>query len=166
MPQASAGQAASGPGISFAPVRDRAQAIESTRFHFTTLKQFQGTIFSSEDALRGISGPEAFILNTGLSAFLSSGDRETMLLAALRQNKSVRLRFQLPVKTDEFSIVSDPRYEVLFQLKPEVKHMPMAVEIHPLLDGPVAFEITIKQGEGMTVYEVNWAGDFIKRFSE
>lgn len=140
--------------------QEKIQALESTRFHFITLKQFHSALFTSVTTSSGdkISEPQAQILNAALNAFLTQAGRETLLLEALRQNRSVRLRFNVPEKTKEYQIVDNPDKPLAYQFKPVVSAVPATIEIKPLLDKPVAFEITLKKGNERYVFDVDWSG--------
>ncbi len=159
----STGLASGSFAISTAPVtssQDKIQALESTRFHFITLKQFHSALFTSVTTSSGnkISESQAQILNAELNSFLTQAGRETLLLEALRQNRSVRLRFNIPEKTNEYQIVDNPDKPMAYQFKPVVNSVPATIEIKPLLDKPVAFEITLKKGSEQYVFDVDWSG--------
>jgi hypothetical protein len=115
--------------VSLTSPEDKLQALASTRFHFITLKQFHSGLFSSAGEKGELTPLDASLLNAGLNVFLTSTDRETVLLDALRQNKSVRIK--LPVSE---------------------------IEVKPVLDKPFAFQIIlIKDGEEH-LYRVDWSG--------
>jgi len=126
-----------------------------------TLKEFHSHLFSGDSVSTSIPDYQAFILNTGLNAFLASGERETMLLEALRQNKGVHLRFKAPMQTSEYQIAPYPGREIAFQLQPEVREVAITVDIQPLLDGPIAFKIKIQKGNDTFDYNVNWSGELV-----
>ncbi len=140
--------------------QDKLHALESTRFHFITLKQFHSTLFTavSLDPKNQLTDEQARVLNAGLNSFLTQAGRETLLLEALRQKRSVRLRFKVPEKEKEYQIIDNPDRPLAYQLKPAVHEVPVSVEIKPLLDQPVAFEITLKKGNERYVYDVDWSG--------
>lgn len=108
---------------------DKLQALASTRFHFITLKQFHSTLFSSVKEEAKLTDVEASLLNAGLNVFLTSSDRETVLLNALRENKSVQIKLS----------VSE-------------------LEVKPLLDKPIAFQIMLKKDGEEHFYSVDWSG--------
>ncbi len=140
--------------------QDKIQALESTRFHFITLKQFHSSLFTSVTTSSGnkISESQAQILNAALNSFLTQAGRETLLLEALRQNRSVRLRFNVPQKTNEYQMIDNPDKPLAYQFKPVISSVPATIEIKPLLDKPVAFEITLKKGSERYVFDVDWSG--------
>lgn len=120
---------------------DKLQALASTRFHFITLKQFHSGLFTFVDQKKEMSEAEASLLNAGLNVFLTSAERETMLLDALRKNKSVQIK--LPVSENV------------------VRDTSTTIEVKPLLDKPVAFQITLTQGEERRLYDVDWSGNMV-----
>ena len=140
--------------------QDKLHALESTRFHFITLKQFHSTLFTtvSLDPKNQLTDEQARVLNAGLNSFLTQAGRETLLLEALRQKRSVRLKFKVPEQEKEYQIIDNPDRPLAYQLKPVVHGVPVSVEIKPLLDQPVAFEITLKKGNEHYVYDVDWSG--------
>ena len=139
--------------------KEKLQALQLTRFHFITLKQFHAALFTFGGEQNAPSNSEAEILNAGLNAFLSSPGRETALLEALRQNKAIHLLFSIP-KAEEgsYGVARDPNRSIAYRLEPVVRRVPASVEIRPLLDRPVAFQITIKKGNEHYSYYVDWAG--------
>ena len=137
---------------------EKLYALSLTRFHFITLKHFHSALFSLSDEKRELSNDEANILNAGLNAFLTSPERETMLLEALRKNKSVQLHLSVPEKDSAPQVVTNPKKPLLYQLKPMIHAVPVLVAIKPLLDGPLAFEITLEKGKEHSTYDVDWAG--------
>ena len=140
--------------------QEKLHALESTRFHFITLKQFHSGLFT-DNGDHKISDPDARVLNAAINAFLTQSGRETMLLDALRQNIPVRLRFNIPQKTDEYQIIDNPDMPLAYQLEPVVRSIPATIEIKPLLDKPLAFQITLKKGNERYVYDVDWSGRVI-----
>ena len=139
--------------------KEKLQALQSTRFHFITLKQFHTALFSFGEDQNTLSNSEAEILNAGLNAFLSSSGRETALLEALRQNKAIQLRFSVSQKEEgTYDVIDDPNKPLLYQLKPALKSVPATIEVKPLLDRPVAFQITLRKGNEHYSYYVDWAG--------
>lgn len=139
--------------------KEKLHALSLTRFHFITLKQFHSSLFSSPATDTSISDEEARILNAALNAFLTSPERETLLLEALRQNKSIRLRFSLrEEERGAYEIEEHPTKELLFQLKPVVRSVPAVIDIKPLLDRPVAFHVSLTKGNDTCLYEVDWSG--------
>ena len=152
--------------------KEKLQALQLTRFHFITLKQFHAALFSFSATQRWadpssgggedkntISNSEAEILNAGLNAFLSSPGRETTLLEALRQNKAIQLRFSVPEREEAaYDMVDHSDKPLLLQLKPLLKSVPASIEVRPLLDRPVAFQITLRKGTEHYSYYVDWAG--------
>jgi len=123
------------------------------------LKQFHSNLFSKGEADRSVSLEEARLLNTGLNAFLLSPDRERLILEALRQNKAVRFRFSVPEQPGNGAqVVNHPTKELVYRLKPVVSYSTAVIEIRPLFDGPIAFQITLEKGNERADYEVNWAG--------
>jgi len=139
--------------------KEKLHALQLTRFHFITLKQFHSALFSFGEDRNVLSNSEAEILNAGLNAFLSSPGRETTLLEALRQNKAIQLKFSVPKKEEgAYDVIDDPNRPLLYQLKPLLKSTPASIEVRPLLDRPVAFQITLKNGNEHYSYYVDWAG--------
>jgi len=139
--------------------KEKLQALQSTRFHFITLKQFHSALFSFGDDQKSISNSEAEILNAGLNAFLASSGRETALLEALRKNKAIQLKFSVPQEEKgTYDVVDNPDKPLLYQLKPILKSVPATIEVKPLLDRPVAFQITLRKGAEHYSYYVDWAG--------
>ena len=122
--------------VSLVSGEDKLQALASTRFHFITLKQFHSSLFSSAQKKGELTELEAGLLNAGLNVFLTSAERETMLLEALRENRSVRIN--LPVSKNEE--VCD-------------------IEVKPLLDKPIAFQIILNQDGKEHLYRVDWSGN-------
>ena len=98
------------------------------------------------------------MFNAGLNSFLTQAGRETLLLEALRHNRAVRLRFEIPQKTGEFQMIDNPDRPLAPQLESVIRTVPVAIEIKPLFDKPVAFEITLKKGNERYVYDVDWSG--------
>lgn len=140
--------------------QDKLQALESTRFHFITLKQFHSGLFTNNGEHK-ISDLDAHVLNAAINAFLTKTGREALLLDALRQNLSIRLRFNIPQKTDEYQIIDNPDKPLAYQLEPVVRSVPATIEIKPLLDKPLAFQITLKKGNERYVYDIDWSGRLI-----
>ena len=138
--------------------KEKLHALQSTRFHFITLKQFHSALFSFGENQNTLSNSEAEILNAGLNAFLSSPRREIALLEALRQNKAIQLKFSVSQQEEAYDIVDNPNKPLLYQLKPLLKSVPASIEVRPLLDRPVAFQITLKKGNEHYSYYVDWAG--------
>lgn len=121
--------------VSLGSPEDKLQALASTRFHFIALKQFHSSLFSSAEQKKELSVWDAALLNAGLNIFLTSSERETVLLDALRKNESVQIKFPVSENEDVSTI-----------------------EVKPLLDQPIAFKITlIKDGEEH-LYRVDWSG--------
>lgn len=152
--------------ISTSPVtssQDKIQALESTRFHFITLKQFHSSLFTAvaTSPENKISESQAQILNAALNSFLTQAGRETLLLEALRQNRSVRLQFNVPQQTNEYQIIDNPDKPLAYQFKPVINSVPATIEIKPILDKPVAFQITLKKGSERYVFDVDWSGRII-----
>lgn len=150
------------PSVSFvdpSSPQDKLQAFSRTRFHFMTLKQFHSNLFSKGEEDQSVPASEARLLNVGLNAFLLSADRERLLLEALRQNKAIRLRFNVPEKpASGYQVLNDPAKGSVYQLKPVVTQSTAVIEIRPLFDGPIAFQISLQKGDERSDYEVNWAG--------
>lgn len=146
--------------LSIPSPQEKLHALALTRFHFITLKQFHSALFSSSgEGGKLVSESQAQILNAGLNAFLTSSKRETMLLDALRQNKSVQLRFSVPeIVEDAYEVIDHPTKPLLYRLEPVKRLVPTTVEIKPFLDKPIAFEITLQKGSERHHYEVDWAG--------
>ena len=146
---------------------EKLHALSLTRFHFITLKQFHSSLFSETVAENSISDEEARILNTALNAFLTSAERETLLLEALRQNKSIRLRFS--VREEEngvYGMETDSTKELVFHLTPVVRSVPIVIEIKPLLDRPVAFQVSIVKENTRRTYQVDWSGKMMRVSNE
>jgi hypothetical protein len=137
--------------VSLTSAEDQLYALALTRFHFLTLKQFHSALFSFGQDQNPISESEARLLNIGLNAFLASTGRETLLLDALRENKAVQLRFSVP---EEKTVLRLPFYEA----EPTAPSIPASIEIKPLLDRPVAFQISLEKEGGRNSYNVDWAG--------
>ncbi len=148
---------------SVASPQDKLHALESTRFHFITLKQFHSMLFTPDttNPENKISESQARVLNTALNSFLTQSGRETLLLEALRQNRSVRLQFNIPQKETEYRIVDNPDKPLAYRFEPVVHAVSAIIEIKPLLDQPVAFEITLKKGNERYIYDVDWSGRII-----
>lgn len=150
------------PSVSFAnptSPQDKLQALSLTRFHFIALKQFHSNLFSKGEADQSITREEARLLNVGLNAFLLSADRERLVLEALRQNKAIHFRFTVPEQPGNgYQVVNHPTKELVYRLKPVVTQSTAVIEIRPLFDGPIAFQITLEKGNERADYEVNWAG--------
>ncbi len=138
--------------------KEKLHALQLTRFHFITLKQFHSALFSFGDDQSTLTNSEAEILNAGLNAFLSSPGRETALLEAMRKNKAIQLKFSVSQQEEAYDIVDNPDKPLLYQLKPLLKSVPASIEVRPLLDRPVAFQITLKKGNERYSYYVDWAG--------
>ena len=130
-----------GSSVSLVSPEDKLQALASTRFHFITLKQFHTGLFSFAERGKDLSEAEASLLNAGLNVFLTSAERETMLLDALRRNQSVQIKL----------LVSEN----------VVQARSATIEVKPLLDKPVAFQITLTQGEERHFYDVDWSGNMV-----
>jgi hypothetical protein len=162
LPGGWAAEAFSAPSLTASSPTNQLYALDITRFHFMSLKHFHSILFSSNQYRGFFTEPDAKLLNVGLNAFLSSKDRESLLLEALRADKAVRLRFMIPEKSPgDFEMINHPTKPLLYRLEPEVKRVPVVVRIQPLLDGPVAFQITVeKDGENLN-YDVDWAGQVI-----
>lgn len=126
---------------------DKLYAMDATRFHLGSLKQFNSLVFSFNDFKGFFTEKDARILNLGLNAFLDSKDRETLLLNALRSNQAVKLDFSIPERRSHLDVTS--------------KQIPVTLKITPLLDGPNAFQITIVNGSHELVYDVDWAGQVV-----
>lgn len=142
-----------------ASATDRLQALSTTRFHFMTLKQFQTSLFTRGEAEQSISKAEARLLNVGLNAFLISAKREELLLAALRQNKAVRIRFRVPEQAGNgYQVVNHPTKKLTYRLKPVVMQSEAVIEIRPLFNGSIAFQVTLEKGDERFEYDINWAG--------
>lgn len=137
---------------------EKLHALALTRFHFITLKQFHSALFSFSEDRKVLRETEAQVLNAGLNAFLTKPGRENLLLEALRQNKSVQLKFFIPRVGTDYEMVPHPTKPLLYRLEPIQKGVPAVVEIKPLLDQPIAFKITLKRGEERFSYDVDWAG--------
>jgi len=135
---------------------DKLHAVTLTRFHFNTLKQFHSNLYQVGEAEQSISAEEAGILNIGLNAFLTSPEREALLLKALRNNKAVQLKFTVPETSSDFDMVKTQK--LVYRLKPLVERVPAVIEVRPILDGPIAFEIVIEKGRDIHIYDVNWSG--------
>ena len=145
--------------ISTVPPSEKVHALELTRFHFITLKQFHSGLFSAGEDKNSISESQAQILNAALNSFLTSPEREALLLGALREDKAIRLRFAVPEQGEDYEMISNPDKPLLFQLKPVIREVPATVEIRPVLDQPIAFKITLKKGNERHLYQVDWAGN-------
>lgn len=126
---------------------EKLYAMDATRFHLGSLKQFYTVLYSFDQYKGFFTELDARILNMGLNAFLTSQDREELLLKALRTNQSVRLRFKVP--------------ERKARLDPTVKDVPVTIEIQPLLDGPSAFRITMEKETAKVAYDLDWAGHVV-----
>lgn len=140
---------------------DGFRARELTRFHVTTLKAFHSELFDAAENSSILCESDASLLNTALDTFLTLDDRASLLLAALREDKAVRLTFSVKEKTEDYEMVKDPSQELLFRFEPKVSRVPVSVDIRPMLDGPIAFEITLAHDSDSQVYFVDWAGKFI-----
>lgn len=139
--------------------QDKLQALESTRFHFITLKQFHSMLFTADaEPENKLSEAQAQILNAALNSFLTQAGRETLLLEALRQNRAVRLQLNVPQKENEYRVIDNPDRPLAYRLEPVVHAVPATIEIRPLLDQPAAFKITLKKGNERYVYDVDWSG--------
>lgn len=138
--------------------QDKLYALDVTRFHFLSLKQFH----SSFNEYRGVfQRGEAELLNVGLNTFLISPERETLLLQALRDNKAVRLRFSVPEQTSGYEMLRHPTKPLLYRLEEEVRNIPVTIEIQPLLDGQAAFQITVERDAERLIYDVDWTGKVV-----
>ena len=137
---------------------EKLHALTLTRFHFITLKQFHSALFSQGVDQNFISNSEAEMLNTALNAFLTSAGRETTLLEALRQNKAIKLRFSILEEENTYEIETHPTKPLLYHLEPVTRRIPVVIEIRPLLDSPMAFQITLENGNEHCLYNVDWAG--------
>jgi hypothetical protein len=138
---------------------EKLHALSLTRFHFITLKQFHSALFSDRETENSISDEEARMLNTALNAFLTSAERETLLLEALRQNKAIRLRFSVrEEQEDVYEMETHPTKDLVLHLKPVVRSVPIVIEIRPLLDRPVAFQVSVVRDKARRMYEVDWSG--------
>lgn len=138
---------------------EKLHALTLTRFHFITLKQFHSALFSIEGDQDPLSDSEAYILNTALNAFLTSSGRETMLLEALRRNKAIQLRFSVPeTAAGAYQVIMHPTKPLLYRLKPASTSVPATIKIKPLLDKPIAFQISIQKGNERHAYNVDWSG--------
>ena len=138
---------------------EKLHALSLTRFHFMTLKQFHSSLFAASDSDHSISDQEARMLNTALNAFLTSAQRETLLLEALRQNKAIRLRF--PVQEEQegvYEMDEHPTKELVVHLRPVVRSVSIVIEIRPLLDRPIAFQVSLVKGDTRRLYDVDWSG--------
>jgi hypothetical protein len=149
--------------VSLVTPEDKLHALASTRFHFITLKQFHSSLFSFVDQNKNLSEAEAGLLNAGLNAFLTSAERETMLLDALRRDKSVQVRFSICEPDEEtYEMIDHPAKPLLYRLQPAVRRVPAAIEVKPLLDQPIAFQITLTKGNERHLYDVDWSGNVIQ----
>ena len=137
---------------------DKLYALDITRFHFLSLKQFHSVLFSFNDYRGFFNETQVRLLNAGLNAFLNSTDRENLMLEALRSNKAVQLRFSIPEKGPGYEVLDHPTKPLLYRLEEEAKNVPVAVEILPLLDGPIAFQISVEKGKERLIYDVDWTG--------
>lgn len=139
--------------------QEKLQALESTRFHFITLKQFHSSLFTvfTQDEKNKISELDAQILNAALNSFLTQAGREMTLLQALREERSVVLKFAIP-EQEKYEVVENPDQPHAYQLEPVYRSSPASIEIKPLLDQSVAFEITLIKKNERYLYEVDWAG--------
>jgi len=138
---------------------DRIYAITLTRFHFITLKQFHSGLFTSGVRKGAISDHHALLINKGLNAYLTSTMREKLMLKAMRENKSVELRFNVSEETSDYVMVPHPRRELLFHYAPEVKQVETVIEIQPLMDGPNAFQVTLRKSGEDSIFHVDWHGE-------
>lgn len=138
---------------------EKLHALSLTRFHFITLKQFHSELFSDAGTENSISDEEARMLNAALNAFLTSAERETLLLEALRQNKAIRLRFSVREEQEGvYEMETHPTKDLVVHLKPVVRSVPIVIEIRPLLDRPVAFQVSVVRDRTRRMYEVDWSG--------
>ena len=138
---------------------EKLHALSLTRFHFITLKQFHSALFSDAGTENSISDEEARMLNMALNAFLGSAERETLLLEALRQNKAIRLRFSVREEQEGvYEMETHPTKDLVLHLKPVVRSVPIVIEIRPLLDRPVAFQVSLVRDKTRRTYEVDWSG--------
>jgi hypothetical protein len=159
------------------PANNQVHALELTRFHFITLKQFHSGLFGGEAEFKAVAAPsapkqvvlektqiklqDAQLLNKGLNAFLASGDRADVLLGALRENKAIQLKFSISRKTGETEMVTHPRKTLLYRIQPVVTKVPVTIKLRPMLDGPIAFEISLALDGNERFYHVDWAGNII-----
>lgn len=141
--------------------KEKLHALALTRFHFITLKQFHSALFSFGAEQHSLSDSEARILNAGLNAFLASPDRETALLEALRQNKAIQLRFSVPEQGKAYQVMNHPTKPLAYRLEPMTSLTPASIDIQPLLDEPIAFQIVLHKGTERYRYHVDWSGKVI-----
>ncbi|MBI4358027.1 MAG: hypothetical protein HY584_01885 [Candidatus Omnitrophica bacterium] len=143
--------------------KEKLHALALTRFHFITLKHFHSALFSPGREHNSVSEPEAYILNAALNHFLTSPGRETMLLDALRNNKAVRLEFFIPKEEKEYEMIRYRDKAVLYRLEPttRIRKIPATIEVRPLLDKPIAFQITLRKDHQRFIYDVDWSGKII-----
>ena len=144
---------------------DPLQAYTLTRFHFITLRQFHGSLFSPLGGKHALSDLEARLLNAGLNQFLTQANREMMLLEALRQGGAILLRFTLGEEGEEDHVSRSAQESLLDPGPPEVQTMPLELEIQPLLDRPVAFEVRLLMGDVCYFYDVDWWGNISRTHS-
>jgi hypothetical protein len=136
-------------------------ALTLTRFHFTTLKEFHSEVFRAAGKHDELTASDAKLINRALNAFFETSSRADLVLEALRQSKAIRLSFKVQEKTDGYKMAKDPSKELLYHFEPLMKSVPVVVEIRPLLDGPIAFEITLSRQESVSSYAVDWAGKIV-----
>ncbi len=158
-----AGEMVQTPSFSITSRDDQLHALNITLPHLMTLQKFHSGLFTPTSEVLTINQMDAMTLNAGLNAFLSSRDREELLLQALRANKAVMLRFKIPQKTGQTELLTHPTKPLLYRLEPEVKEIPVSIQIHPLLDGPLAFRITLEEGAKVLMCEVDWLGQIVSR---
>ncbi len=147
--------------VSLLSPEDKLQALASTRFHFITLKQFHTGLFSFAERGKDLSETEASLLNAGLNVFLTSAERETTLLNALRQNKSVQIKFPVSENENAYEVVDHPTKPLLYHLQPAVRNTSATVEVKPLLDKPIAFQITLTKDGEEHLYSIDWSGNMV-----
>jgi hypothetical protein len=63
----------------------------------------------------------------------------------------VRLKFSIPEKQ---AVLRLPFYEE----EPPARPVPASIEIKPLLDRPVAFQIALEKENERHLYDVDWSG--------
>ena len=105
-----------------------------------------------------MSETAAYILNVGLNAFLTSPNRETLLLDALRQNKSVRVRFSASTGEQTYQVLQHPEKPLVYRLEPVDETTPVSIELQPFLDGPVAFQVAVESSGRRFSYNIDWSG--------
>ena len=162
-PQASAQDALIANAVVPVSSNEKLHALSLTRFHFITLKQVHSALFTEGEQKGALSQLEARLLNAALNSFLTSSERENMLLQALREDKAVRLEFSVPEVQEGYDMVVHPTKPLLYQLKPIVKNVRTVIEVKPLLDQPVAFQIELKKGSESHLYHVDWSGNISRQ---